>query len=125
VVALGEYAAGMFTNSSELSTALRAAGERMGERLWPLPIFPEHRAEIRAAASADLQSTGGGRMGGACVAAAFLEAFIKAPSAPATTGYAPAWVHLDIAGPAMVRAGGRWGGVQRPRSFINGCHLTR
>ena len=86
VVALGEYAAGLFGNSSALRGALVAAGEARGERLWPMPIFEEHREEIRAAATADLQSTGGGRMGGACTAAAFLEFFIGAQAAGAGGG---------------------------------------
>jgi hypothetical protein len=118
VVALGEYAAGLFGNSSALRGALVAAGEARGERLWPMPIFAEHREEIRAAATADLQSTGGGRMGGACTAAAFLEFFIGAQAAgaggggaaPAAPAAMPAWAHLDIAGPGM---------YSKPRGFMN------
>jgi leucyl aminopeptidase len=103
VVALGEYAAGLFGNNGALRGALVAAGEARGERLWPMPIFPEHREEIRGAATADLQSTGGGRMGGACTAAAFLEFFIGAqpPRGGAAPPPTPAWAHLDIAGPGM------------------------
>lgn len=110
VVALGEYAAGLFGNSSALRGALVAAGEARGERLWPMPIFAEHREEIRGAATADLQSTGGGRMGGACTAAAFLEFFIGAQAAGGGAAAMPAWAHLDIAGPAM---------YSKSRSFMN------
>ena len=91
IVALGEYAAGMFGNSDALKAGLLAASEARAERLWPMPIFPEHREEIRAAAFADLQSTGAGRYGGSCTAAAFLEFFV---------GEGVNWCHLDIAGPA-------------------------
>lgn len=117
IIALGEYAAGLFGNNTALKTALTAAGESRGERLWSMPIFPEHREELKGAAQADLQSTGAGRYGGACTAAAFLENFIgleapaKAAEAPAAAGgggeaeatKAPsvAWAHIDIAGPAM------------------------
>lgn len=47
VIALGEYAAGMFTNNEALKESLRSAGETHFERLWPLPIFPEHREELK------------------------------------------------------------------------------
>ena len=117
VVALGEYAAGMYTNNEALKAGLLAASEARAERLWPMPIFPEHREEIRAAACADLQSTGGGRAGGSCTAAAFLEFFIGLPAAEGAA--TPAWAHLDIAGPAMyskarghMNAGGTGFGVQ-------------
>lgn len=97
VIALGEYAAGLFGNNASLRDGLMRASGATFERLWPMPIFPEHREEIRAAAMADLQSTGAGRYGGSCTAAAFLEFFIGgAPGKPV-----PAWAHLDIAGPAM------------------------
>jgi len=105
VVALGEYAAGLFSNNAALSSALGTAGSSVGERLWPLPIFPEHKEEIKAASHADLQSTGAGRYGGSCTAAAFLENFIGVGGASA-----PAWAHLDIAGPAM---------YSKPRGYMN------
>ena len=47
MVALGEYAAGLFTNNEALKAALVAAGESHAERLWPMPIFEEHRAELQ------------------------------------------------------------------------------
>ena len=37
VVALGEEAAGLFTNDSALETELRDAGSACGETLWPMP----------------------------------------------------------------------------------------
>lgn len=46
VVALGEYAAGMFSNSDALASALAAAGATHAERLWRMPIFQEHRDEL-------------------------------------------------------------------------------
>ena len=66
VVALGEYAAGLFGNSAALRDALAAAAAARGELLWPMPILPEHTAELTACQFADIKSTGAGRYGGAC-----------------------------------------------------------
>ena len=63
----------------------------------------------------DLVSTGAGRYGGACTAAAFLENFIGGTPAKNSrvatggedgaskdeAGKTPAWAHIDLAGPAM------------------------
>lgn len=58
------------------------------EPVWHLPIFNEHREEIKSK-FADLRNTGKDRMGGASKGAAFLEKFIDKDVK---------WVHLDIAG---------------------------
>jgi len=84
-VALGEYAAGFFTNDEAFGQAVRAAAERAGERIWPLPVFEEHEDQIRS--NVALIKNSGGRLGGACTGAAFLKTF--AEDTP--------WVHLDIA----------------------------
>lgn len=103
VVALGEYAAGLFSNNATLNAKLQAAGDERFERLWPMPVFPEHREEIKTGApEADLKSTGGGK-GGSCTAAAFLENFIG-PVQRNGESVTPAWAHLDIAGPAMYKS---------------------
>jgi leucyl aminopeptidase len=85
VVALGEYAAGLWSTSKALQTDLLAASEKSGERLWPMPLYDEYTDQIRSDVAA-LKNTGG-RPGGACTAAAFLKAF---------AGETP-WAHLDIA----------------------------
>lgn len=100
VIALGEYAAGGFTNSRGLLEAVRAAGEARGERIWHMPIMPEHTAELTSCPIADYKSTGNGRYGGACTAAAFLQLFIG------DKDYKPAWLHIDIAGPGMAKGVG-------------------
>jgi leucyl aminopeptidase len=84
-VALGEYAAGFFTNDETFGQRVRAAAERAGERLWPLPLFEEYENQIKS--SVALIKNSGGRLGGACTGAAFLKTF--AESTP--------WAHLDIA----------------------------
>ncbi len=84
-VALGEYAAGLFDSDETLRQRLLAAAEVTGERLWPLPIFPEHEDQIKSDVA--LIKNSGGRLGGASTAAAFLKTF--AEDTP--------WAHLDIA----------------------------
>jgi len=88
VVALGSHAAGLFSNDDTLRERIRAAGEITGERCWPMPLFQEYRDHIKSDV-ADHKNTGG-REGGACTAAAFIEKY---------AGDTP-WVHLDIAGTA-------------------------
>ena len=85
VVALGDYAAGLWSTSESLQAALLAASEKTGERLWPLPLYDEYTDQIRSDVAA--LKNAGGRPGGACTAAAFLKAF---------AGDTP-WAHLDIA----------------------------
>jgi leucyl aminopeptidase len=84
-VALGDYAAGLWTTSDALKDALLASSEKTGERLWPMPLFQEYSDQIKSDV-AFIKNTGG-RPGGACTAAAFLKAF--AEDTP--------WAHLDIA----------------------------
>lgn len=84
-VALGDSAAGLWSSDDRLREAVIAASEAAGERLWPMPVFPEHEEQIRSDVA--LLKNSGGRLGGACTAAAFLKAFAeKLP-----------WAHLDIA----------------------------
>lgn len=85
VVALGETAAGLFSSDDTLRDRLLAASDRTGERLWPLPLFPEHEDQIRSDVA--LIKNSGGRLGGASTGAAFLKTFAE------TTP----WAHLDIA----------------------------
>jgi leucyl aminopeptidase len=85
VVALGEYAAGLWSTSESLRAGLLAASEKTGERLWPMPLYEEYTEQIRSDVAA-IKNTGG-RAGGACTAAAFLKAFAGET----------AWAHLDIA----------------------------
>jgi leucyl aminopeptidase len=88
VVALGKHAAAVLGTDEALIAELRAAGDRAGERCWPLPLFPEYRRQLDSTV-ADLQNIGG-REAGTITAAWFLREFV---------GDAP-WAHLDIAGTA-------------------------
>ncbi|HUJ10033.1 MAG TPA: leucyl aminopeptidase [Verrucomicrobiae bacterium] len=88
VVALGSFAAGMMGNDDKLQAKVLAAGERTGDRVWPLPLWPEYKDKIKSDV-ADIKNTGG-RYGGAITAGAFLAKYV---------GDTP-WAHLDIAGTA-------------------------
>jgi leucyl aminopeptidase len=90
VVALASHATGMMGTSAALKEQLRAAGEKTFERVWELPLFDEYDAMLKSGV-ADLKNIAG-RWGGAITAAAFLKAFVA--DMP--------WVHLDIAGTAML-----------------------
>jgi leucyl aminopeptidase len=95
VVALGQTGAGLYTPSDALASALLAAADDAGERLWRLPLWPEFKEAIKGSHS-DLKNVAG-RWGGANTAAAFLSNFV---------GDVQSWAHLDIAGPAYIGAGG-------------------
>ena len=90
VVALGEDATGLFSNNDALAKALCKAGERTHERVWRMPLYPEHR-EMMKSSIADLKNSGG-KKASSCSAAAFLQQFIN--DIP--------WAHLDIAGTAFL-----------------------
>lgn len=88
VIALGHQASAVMGNDDALIEEVRRAGERTGERVWPLPMFPEYKEQLRSE-YADLKNSGG-RPAGTVTAGWFLREFV---------GEFP-WVHLDIAGTA-------------------------
>jgi leucyl aminopeptidase len=88
VVALGQVAIGIMGNDGDLIDEVRAAGQRVGERCWPLPLWDEYR-ELIDSNIADMKNSGG-RAAGSITGGWFLKEF---------AGDMP-WVHLDIAGTA-------------------------
>ncbi len=90
VVALGHHATGMMGNDQPTMDALTASGNRTYERVWQLPMFQEYEKQIKSDI-ADVKNVGG-RWGGAITAALFLKQFIGEYK----------WVHLDIAGTAII-----------------------
>jgi leucyl aminopeptidase len=88
VVALGNTAAGVMGSDDELIEELRRAGDRAGERVWPLPLWDEYR-DLMKSDIADVKNAGG-RPAGSISAGWFLREFVE--------GYP--WVHVDIAGTA-------------------------
>jgi leucyl aminopeptidase len=88
VIALGHTATGIMGTDDELLAEVQAAGERAGERAWPLPLYDEYRDLIKSDI-ADVKNSGG-RPAGRITAGWFLRELVE--------GYP--WVHLDIAGTA-------------------------
>jgi leucyl aminopeptidase len=85
VVALGQFAIGMFGTDTSLKESVRKAGLRAGERVWEMPLWDEYFEQLKSDV-ADMRNIGG-RGGGMITAALFLSKF---------AGDWP-WVHLDIA----------------------------
>jgi leucyl aminopeptidase len=113
MIALGQWRAALYATQPELSERYKAAAERAGEALWPMPLDEELRETLKSPI-ADLKNTGDG-FGGSISAALFLREFV---------GDCP-WVHLDIAGPAFHSAphgvsgkGGTGFGVRTALEFI-------
>jgi len=94
VIALGHHAIGMLGNDEPLLAEVRDAGERAGERCWPLPLWDDYR-ELLKSDVADVKNSGG-RAAGTIAGAWFLREFVD--SFP--------WVHLDIAGTAYLEGEG-------------------
>jgi leucyl aminopeptidase len=85
VVALGQFAIGMFGNDEQLKRSVQEAGLKSGERVWEMPLWEEYFEQLKSDV-ADMRNIGG-RGGGMITAALFLSKF---------AGDHP-WVHLDIA----------------------------
>lgn len=85
VVALGQFAIGMFGTDTKLLDQFRKSGLKAGERVWEMPLWDEYFEQLRSDV-ADMRNIGG-RGGGMITAALFLKKF---------AGEGP-WVHIDIA----------------------------
>jgi leucyl aminopeptidase len=85
VVALGQFAIGMFGSDQALKEQVRKSGQKAGERVWEMPLWEEYFEQLKSDV-ADMRNIGG-RGGGMITAALFLSKFV---------GDCP-WVHLDIA----------------------------
>jgi leucyl aminopeptidase len=88
VVALGHSAIGVMGSDDKLVEEVRAAGEKAGERAWPLPLWDDYR-DLMKSDIADIKNSGG-RPAGSISAGWFLREFVD--------GFP--WAHLDIAGTA-------------------------
>jgi leucyl aminopeptidase len=88
IMALGHAVSAVMGNDEALVEEVRRAGERSGERVWPLPMHDEYR-ELNKSDIADVKNSGG-RPAQSITAGWFLREFVN--------GYA--WAHLDVAGTA-------------------------
>jgi len=105
VVALGEHAAGLFSNNNPLRRALRDAGDAIYDRAWPMPLWEEYQSALDSN-FADFAHVGG-RKAGAVTAASFLHRFTRKLR----------WAHLDIAGVAW-KSGADKGATGRPVGLL-------
>ncbi|MCP4167806.1 MAG: leucyl aminopeptidase [Chloroflexi bacterium] len=89
-LALGPQAAGLFTEDTRLQDRLIDAGDAVGERLWPMPMYDEYADAIKSQFADVKNSTLPDKSAGVATSAKFLQHF--------TEDYP--WAHLDIAGVA-------------------------
>ena len=92
IVSLGLEYAGVFSNDDDVANAILAAGPKVGENVWRMPIPAAYERHIDSPI-ADVKNMGNGRAGGSITAALFLQRF---------TNGTP-WAHIDIASTAWVK----------------------
>ncbi|MBI2103088.1 leucyl aminopeptidase [Candidatus Woesearchaeota archaeon] len=93
VVALGYYAAGVVGNDENLLVELKEAGEKSGDRVWPLPFYDDYKDWMDGSVTDlnNISTKGKGYEAGSITAGVFLSKFVKESK----------WAHLDIAGSAF------------------------
>jgi leucyl aminopeptidase len=102
VVALGSRVSGVM-GTPEVTARVKAAGERSGEQMWPMPL-PEEVRKGMESPIADLSqiNASGDRAAHMLQGGTFLAEFV---------GDVP-WAHIDIAGPSY-NGGQPWGHVSK------------
>ncbi len=106
LIALGNRYAGAM-GDDELVASVVAAGNRVGETLWPMPIPVEVRPMLASDIADIANIKPGNTAAGMLIAASFLRDFVGSTGEGDSKRTIP-WAHLDIAGPANNGAGG-WG----------------
>jgi len=96
-VALGDRTAGVM-GTEALRARVVAAGERVGDDMWPMPLPGYLRPNLDSKV-ADIANVAGDRSAGMLVAGVFLREFVAE---------GVEWVHIDVAGPAY-NNGRPWG----------------
>ena len=94
IIALGHEMTGTWSNDDAFCGKFLKAAEAEGEGAWRMPLAPGYDAQLKSRIT-DMKNIGG-RPAGAITAAQFLKRFVKDETP---------WIHLDIAGTAMVKAG--------------------
>lgn len=84
-------AACLYATDTETESALRHAGDQTGERLWPMPLWPEYDVYMQSDI-ADIKNLASIPAAGSITAAKFLQKF---------TSNHPNWVHIDMPGMAF------------------------
>lgn len=83
-VALGPDLPAIFSNNDALAKDLIALSGEVGDPLWQLPLFEGYRSHLKSP-HADMNNVAKHSLGGAIIAALFLEHFVE--STP--------WIHMD------------------------------
>jgi len=114
IIALGDVYAGMYSTDDTLAERLIAAGEKVDELLWRMPLHDTFDKALKSEI-ADVKNVSDGRGGGSATAAMFIKRFTNDVK----------WAHLDIAGvtwmkkdQAVVPKGGTAFGVRLLDSLI-------
>jgi leucyl aminopeptidase len=84
-VALGPEVPALYANDEALAAAFTAAGERVRDRVWRMPLWRPYLTYLRSNV-ADLSNGSASRMAGSIVAALYLERFVPEGQP---------WLHLD------------------------------
>ena len=90
--ALGTTYTGIFSNDDDFCAEFQDAANRVDEKVWRLPMDQEYRDMLKSN-SADMKNSAGKPLGGASVAANFLQEFVNE---------GVKWVHVDVAGTGEV-----------------------
>jgi leucyl aminopeptidase/proline iminopeptidase len=94
VMALTERYSGVFTNRPDWHSAIHAAGQASGERVWAFPMDEDFDSDLESRIADVLQCTPDSK-GDHILAARFLNRFVPA---------AIPWIHLDLS--SSNRSGG-------------------
>lgn len=105
VVALGNHASGLYSNTQSVADALLKAGIETHDRAWQMPLWDDYQRQLDSN-FADMGNIGG-PAGGSITAACFLSRYTKKYP----------WAHLDIAGVAW-HSGAKKGATGRPVSLL-------
>lgn len=89
VTALGDIASGLLGNDQEFIDEILEAAEKSGEKMWPLPLYPEYEDYLKSNV-ADIKNCMDRGMASPSTGATFIKKFVL--DTP--------WVHVDIAGTA-------------------------
>lgn len=108
IFALGHRFAGAFSNCPALVEKLVEAGKQVHEDVWHMPLVDYHRDLVKHK-YADITNSSGKSEAGSSQAAAFLENFVEE---------GVNWVHLDVAGMAMVASEGTGYGARLLIQYI-------
>jgi len=87
IVALGDVFAGLFCNDEALAGRLIAAGEKVDEKLWRMPLHETYDKALKSDI-ADVKNVSSDRSAGSSSGAMFIKRFTDDAK----------WAHLDIAG---------------------------